>query len=515
MIKVRRILVSCSDKDGLSEFIKPFYEDGAEIVSTGGTKKYLENNGIKVKDVSSITEFPEILDGRVKTLHPKIFGGILALRDKNSHIETINTHQIPLFDLLVVNLYPFENTINKEHSLEEAIENIDIGGPSLLRAGAKNYKNVAVVVDKEDYDKVLEEYKTNRGISEELSLYLASKVFSYTSYYDGIISEYFRNLKSEKELPKFFTVGYKLAKKLRYGENPHQIASYYVRSEKENIEEGKLSGKELSYNNLLDTESAISLISEFRDKPACVIIKHTNPSGVAIGEDLVSAYKKALSSDPVSAYGSIIAVNKEVDERFATELLGLFIEVLIAPKFEEKALNILKEKKKNMRIIELDRFKIDFTSDRIRSWFGGILVQEADYIDEDWKNIQVPTRRKPDRKEMEELKFAYRIVKHVKSNAIVLTKDGMTLGVGAGQMSRVDSLKIAIMKAEERGFDLSSAVMASDAFFPFRDSIDLAHKVGIKAVIQPGGSIRDEEVIKACDEHNIAMVFTNRRHFKH
>jgi phosphoribosylaminoimidazolecarboxamide formyltransferase/IMP cyclohydrolase len=497
-----RALVSVSDKTGVVEFCQGLIELGFEIISTGGTAKALKEKGIKTLDISEVTGFPEMLDGRVKTLHPKIHGGLLALRDNPEHVKTCQAHQIDFIDLVVVNLYPFEQTVAKpDVKVEEAIENIDIGGPSMLRSAAKNYRSVGVVTEPADYPVILAELKKNKGkLSDTTRTALAIKVFQKTSTYDNAIFNYLNKTFGGNELPK---VSQAKIFKLRYGENPHQDAMYYGKPY------NQLHGKELSFNNIIDLDAAQNIVADFAE-PAIAIIKHTNPCGAAIGKTLVEAYNKAFACDPVSAYGSIIGANKKVDLALAEKVAELFVEAIIAPAYEEDALNKLKAKK-NIRIIITD-FKIDPID--MKRTNNGYLIQARDEMTTTEKDLQLKTKKSATM--LSDLLFAWKICRHVKSNAIVLAKNGVTLGVGAGQMSRVDALECAIKKAKEHSGDkLKDCVLASDAYFPFRDTVDKAFVIGVKEIIQPGGSVRDEESIKACDEHGMAMVFSGRRHFKH
>jgi len=520
MTKVKRALISVSNKEGIIDFTKGLEKLGIEIISTGGTAKLLAENEVKVKLISGLTNFPEILDGRVKTLHPLIFGGILAKRNDPAHKKEINEQQIGLIDLVVVNLYPFQNTISKKEgvNLEEAIENIDIGGPSLLRAAAKNYQDVAVVINPKDYLVILEELKKNHGeISLKTKERLAVEVFEHTSFYDGIIAQCLRK-KLIKEAnffsPTLNLIGEKVSD-LRYGENPHQPASFYkeILIEEANLGNAiQLGGKELSFNNLVDLNAALEIVKDFKE-PTVVFIKHTNPCGLASASTIEEAYQKGYKGDPLSAYGSIIGLNKVVGIQLA-DLINetTFVEAIIAPDFEEEALDILRQKK-NRRLIKVgDLDKRNPSLKDIKKIIGGFLVQELDLKDLNLNDLKIVTKRKPTKEELEKLLFAWKVVKHIKSNAIVLTKDKQIVGVGAGQMSRIDAVKIAISKSGGRS---RGSYLASDAFFPFRDGVDEAAKAGITAIIQPGGSKRDEEVIMAANENNIAMVFTGIRCFKH
>lgn len=526
--KVSRALVSLSDKEGVVEFCKALAAMGVEIVSTGGTASLLADKGVSATPVSDITGFPEILDGRVKTLHPKIHGGILARRGDAAHEAALSEHGIRPIDLVVVNLYPFETTIAKPHiTIEGAVEQIDIGGPCMIRAAAKNFRDVAVVVDPEDYFTVREEMASNDGcLSLPTRLGLARKAFAHTARYDAIITAYLtRQMEAapseEKEevFPDRLTVQLEKVQELRYGENPHQAAALYrdvseVGLTPSLIEATQLHGKELSFNNLVDLEAALLCVQEF-DEPACAIIKHTNPCGVGIGESLAEAYEKANACDPLSAYGGVIGLNRPVDKPMAEALAKTFVEAVVSPDFSAEALDIL-TKKKALRLMKCPGLGEDLeplTHDwEAKKLLGGALVQERDTVDLIEAQLSVPTKRQPTDEEMAALRFAWKVVKHVKSNAIVYARTDRTVGVGAGQMSRVDSARIAAEKAQS---PLKGCVMASDAFFPFRDGIDAAAAHGITAVIQPGGSIRDEEIIEACNEHGIAMVFTGIRHFKH
>ena len=488
-----RALISVSDKTGIVEFVKELVGLGFEIISTGGTSKALKDAGLSVKDISDITDFPEMLDGRVKTLHPKVHGGLLALRDNPEHMATVKEYGIGLIDLVVVNLYPFEKTVaNPNVTLEDAIENIDIGGPSMLRSAAKNYRSVGVVTDPADYDKVLSELRAGKRdcaispfISDETRAYLAKKVFIRTSEYDLAIATFLNPCP------------------LRYGENPHQKATYLGKPYQQ------LHGKELSFNNIVDTDASVQMIKDFTE-PTVTIVKHTNPCGMAWGKTALEAYQRALACDPVSAFGSIIACNKEVGSELAEEIGKLFVEVVIAPAFTEEALAIL-TKKQNIRLLILDEQNLPW---EYKSTSRGLIAQQKDSTANDGAELKVVTKTEP--AQNDDLLFSWKVCAHVKSNAIVLVKDGATIGVGAGQMSRVDALECALKKAREQSPEkLKGAVLASDAFFPFRDCVDIAAKAGVKEIIQPGGSVRDEESIAACDEHGVAMVFTGKRHFKH
>jgi len=518
--KIKRALISVTDKTGIVEFAEGLKAFGVEILSTGGTAAQLKAAGIGVTDVSAYTGFPEMMDGRLKTLHPKIHGGLLALRDREEHRSAARAHGIEMIDMVVVNLYRFEDTVAKPGcTLEEAIENIDIGGPTMVRSAAKNYRFVSIVTDPADYPKILEEMKKTGGeVSEATNFALSTKAFQLTARYDAAISNWLGTIvpgDGRKDFPDVYTLQFRKAQDLRYGENPHQKAVFYREETPPaaGIAGGRqLQGKELSYNNIMDSDAAWQMACDF-DRPTAVIMKHANPCGAATsGDDILEAYRKALETDPVSAFGGIVAVNRPVDRKAAEEIAKLFLEVVIAPKFEPEALEVFASKK-NLRLIEVDtactagKAGYDF-----RRVVGGLLVQERDADATDIRKARVVTKRVPTEEEYQALDFAWRVVKHVKSNAIVLTTKDRLVGVGAGQMSRVDSVKIAIMKATA---PTRGTVMGSDAFFPFRDVVDTAAEAGVTAIIQPGGSIRDEESIRAADEHGIAMIFTGVRHFKH
>ncbi|WP_461829476.1 bifunctional phosphoribosylaminoimidazolecarboxamide formyltransferase/IMP cyclohydrolase [Aquifex sp.] len=505
-----RAVISVYRKEGIEKLAKALEELGYEIISTGGTARYLKEKGIKVKEVSEITEFPEILEGRVKTLHPKVHGGILfrdwVERDK----EEIKKLGIEPIDVVVVNLYPFEEKLKEGLEDKELMEFIDIGGPTLIRAAAKNFFRVLVLVDPEDYDWVIEKLKKNNLTLQDRA-YLAWKAFSHTAYYDGVISQAFKRLYSIDTFNKEEALPLKLSKKLRYGENPHQRGYLYLNPVEElGISRSEvLQGKEMSFNNYLDSDSAVRLLLEFPNDKVCVIVKHNNPCGVATGKTTKEAFLRAKEADPVSAFGGIVAFNDVVDLETAKELTSMFLEVVIAPDYEPAALEELK-KKKNLRVIKFYGLQYGFDVKKVS---GGFLLQDEDSVL--YEKLEVVTKKEPSDREMADLVFAWKVVKHAKSNAVVIAKNGQTLGIGTGNVSRIDALKCAIKKAQEFGFDLKDAVVASEAFFPFRDSIDEMAKVGISAVIQPGGSIRDKEVIEACNEHGIAMVFTGTRHFRH
>lgn len=503
-----RALISVSNKDGVVEFAKGLEKLGYDIISTGGTHKILKENGVKVTQVANITDFPEILDGRVKTLHPAIHGGILAKRT-TEHLDELKKNNISPIDMVVVNLYPFRETISKSGvTLADAIENIDIGGPTMVRAAAKNFESVVIVVNPDNYATVLEELK-NGDLSKERKLALALEAFSHTASYDAMISSYLADYSGVK-FPDSMTLAGEKAYDLRYGENPHQKASFYKLA-KPGIglpDAIQHNGKELSYNNIIDTQAAWELVKEF-DEPACVIVKHTNPCGVATGATIEEAYERAFNADPVSAFGGIIAFNQKVNKATAEKAAEPFMEVVIAPAYEASALEHM-QVKKNLRVLELAIEKDEELL--VKSVAGGFVVQEPDEGSVNINDLQVVTKTKPTDEELKELLFAWKIVKHVKSNAILIARDGQTLGVGAGQMNRVGSAGIAL---EQAGDKSNGAVLASDAFFPFKDTVELAARYGIKAIIQPGGSVRDEESILECDKHGISMVFTGMRHFKH
>lgn len=509
----KRAIISVSNKKGIVTFAKQLAELGVEIISTGGTKRVLAEHGIPVTSISDVTNFPEILDGRVKTLHPNIHGGLLAVRDDETHKQQLQEHGITPIDFVVVNLYPFQETIAKPSvTLMEAIEQIDIGGPTMLRAAAKNHAYVTAVVDPADYDVVIEQLKKYGEVLFETRRALAAKVFRHTAAYDAMIAQYLTNVIGET-YPETMTMTFVKKQSLRYGENPHQTAAFYEKpfSSSFSIAAAKqLHGKELSYNNINDANAALQIVAEFTE-PAAVAVKHMNPCGVGVGETIAEAFQKAYEADPTSIFGGIVALNREVDEQTAAKLNDIFLEIVIAPSFTEQALAML-TKKKNIRLLT-----VDFQAERKREPFivsvrGGLLVQDEDIYTIDDANIQVVTERQPTEEEWANLTFAWRVVKHVKSNAIVLAKDGMTIGVGAGQMNRVGAAKIAIEQAGEKA---NGAVLASDAFFPMSDTVEVAAQAGVTAIIQPGGSIRDEDSIQKANEYGMAMVFTGVRHFKH
>jgi len=515
-VSVKKALISVSDKTGLIPFARRLADAGVEIISTGGTATMLKEAGIPVIGISEVTGFPEILDGRVKTLHPNIHSGLLAVRDNEAHRKQLNDLQIETIDLVVVNLYPFKETIAKpDVTFAEAIENIDIGGPTMLRAAAKNHQYVTVVVDAADYEQVATEIEQNGDTSLDTRRRLAAKVFRHTAAYDALISRYLSEQVGDF-LPESYTVTYEKAQDLRYGENPHQRAAFY----REPLAGGasiaraqQLHGKELSYNNINDADAALAIVREFAE-PAVVAVKHSNPCGVGIGADIREAYQKAYEADPVSIFGGIVAANRPVDRDTALLMKETFLEIILAPDFTEEALAVLTEKKnlRLLRIPSLNESREAAQGFRIAPVAGGALVQDYDVKQLDDADIRVVTDKQPTAEELAQLKFAWKVVKHVKSNAIVLAKDNMTIGVGAGQMNRVGAAGIAIAQAGEKA---KGAVLASDAFFPMPDTVEAAAKAGITAIIQPGGSVRDQDSIDACNRHGIAMVFTGVRHFKH
>ena len=520
MTAITRALLSVSDKEGIVEFAQGLSQAGVEILSTGGTAKLLADNGVPVIEVSDYTGFPEMMDGRVKTLHPRIHGGILGRRGTDDAV--MEEHGIGPIGLVAVNLYPFEKTVaNPDCDLATAIENIDIGGPTMIRAAAKNHKDVAVVVDPADYALILSEMKNNgNALSDDLRFRLAVKTFEHTARYDGAIANYLGAMASDgtkQYFPNTINLQYRQVQTMRYGENPHQKAAFF---REDDVQEAciatarQLQGKELSYNNIGDTDAALECVKQFSEGPACVIVKHANPCGVAIGDSLLEAYDRAYATDPESAFGGIIAFNGELDAETAQAIVDRqFVEVIIAPEVSPEAAEVVAAKK-NVRLLACGQWpenpaqRLDFK--RVN---GGLLVQDADLSL--YNELKVVTERQPTEQEMADLLFTWRVAKFVKSNAIVYGKNNMTIGVGAGQMSRVNSARIAGIKAEHAGLEVQGSVMASDAFFPFRDGIDNAAEAGIAAVIQPGGSMRDEEVIAAANEHGMAMVFTGMRHFRH
>ena len=524
MTKVGRALLSVHDKTGVVDFAKGLSALGIEIVSTGGTAKLLRESGVPVVDVAQLTGFPEMLDGRVKTLHPKVHGGILARRDVPAHMQALDAHGIGPIDLVVVALYPFEQTVARPGvTLDEAVENIGIGGPSMIRGAAKNSGAVGVITDPSQYASVLDELRGSGGtLTAETRSRLALEAFRRTAQYDAAIASYLGGIaagpESGGDFPARLSLEAERLQHLRYGENPHQAAAFYrpVGTVLGLAAAEQLHGPELSYNNLLDWSAALGLLLEF-DDPAAVVIKHTNPCGVALGAHVAEAMSRAKACDPVSIYGGIVGVNRQLDLGTVKELSGILLEILFAPDFAEDALEEIRRTKKKCRVLRLPCLAADYPGRMrdVRSVLGGLLVQEADLTDLDPAALKVVSRRAPTEAEMQALRFAWRVAKHAKSNAIVLTTADQVVGVGAGQMNRVDSARIAVMRARANGLETKGAVCASDAFFPFRDGLDVVAEAGATAVIHPGGSLRDEEVVKAADEHGLAMVVCGIRHFKH
>lgn len=523
MPEIRRALISVYDKRGLVDLARGLRRLGIEIISSGGTASLLRDSGLEVIEVSDYTGFPEVMNGRVKTLHPKIHGGLLAIRDNTTHLRQMKELGINPIDMLVVNLYPFEETIaRKGATMEEAIENIDVGGPAMIRAAAKNHKYVAVVVDPAQYSDILKELEENSAtLSETRCQELATRAFGLTAHYDKAIADFFSRME-KGPFPNRLHLEFVKKQDLRYGENPHQSAAFYLEEGAKgpcvaNLEQ--LSGKELSFNNILDMDAALELVKEF-EGPSAVVIKHTNPCGAGCAESLSEAFRRAYGGDPISAFGCVIGLNRSVDLQTAEEIAspGHFVEAVVAPDYASEALKVIKEKRKwgaDLRILRsgpLGQLRPEDASLDLKRVVGGLLTQTRDITRDDFQSLKVVTTRQPTQEELRDLRFAWIVAKHVKSNAIVLAKGETLVGVGAGQMSRVDSVEIALRKAGARA---GGSVMASDAFFPFRDSIDLAARGGIRAVIQPGGSNKDADVIKAAEEHGIAMVFTGRRHFRH
>lgn len=517
-----RALISVSDKTGIVEFAKQLSELGVEIISTGGTHKALEDAGVKVIGISEVTGFPECLDGRVKTLHPNIHAGLLAIRSNPEHMKQLSDLNIETIDIVVVNLYPFKQTILRDSvDRQTAIENIDIGGPTMLRSAAKNYQDVAVVVDPLDYSKIIEELSRDKEVSLETKFYLCSKVFAHTAHYDTLIASYMKKERKDIDLPETFTMTFEKLQEMRYGENPHQKAAFY----KEVIKDKglltsaiQLHGKELSFNNINDTNGALELLKEF-DEPTVVGCKHSNPCGVGTANSISLAYKKAYEADPTSIFGGIVVANREIDENTANEINKIFVEIVAAPSFSEKALEILKSKK-NIRLLQIKDImtKQDENSYDLKKVAGGILVQTIDSrLFPEEAELKTVTEREPSESEMKDLIMAWKIVKHTKSNAITIVKDGQSIGIGPGQVNRIWACKQAIEHAKEfLGKDsLKGACLASDAFFPFPDCIEAAAEAGITAVIQPGGSLNDIKSIEECDKNNMSMVMTDMRHFKH
>ena len=517
---IKRALISVSDKTGVLEFAQSLAAKGVEILSTGGTAKLLMDNDVPVKEVSSHTGFPEMMDGRIKTLHPKIHGGILARRGKDDSV--MEEHGIGAIDLVVVNLYPFEATVAKEDCLlTDAIENIDIGGPTMLRAAAKNHNDVVVVVDPADYASVTAQLDDNQGTDYKLRYRLAWKTFAHTAKYDAAISNYLgarlENLEEPEAFPETYSVQYQKAQSMRYGENPHQSAAFYVEANPQEASVAtatQIQGKALSFNNVADTDAALECVKQF-DAPACVIVKHANPCGVAVGETILQAYERAFQTDPTSAFGGIIAFNQPLDHETAKSIIDRqFVEVIIAPQVSERAKAVVAAKQ-NVRLLECGQWDAPVASWDYKRVNGGLLVQDRDLGVITQADLKIVSEVQPTEQQIKDLLFCWKVAKSVKSNAIVYANNQQTIGVGAGQMSRVYSAKIAGIKAADEGLEVKGSVMASDAFFPFRDGIDAAAEAGISAIIQPGGSMRDQEVIEAANEHKMAMVFTGMRHFKH
>lgn len=511
---MKRALISVFDKTGIVDFAKSLESLGWQIISTGGTSKKLKEEGIQVQDISDLTRFPECFDGRVKTLHPNVEGGILAIRDNENHQKQMSELGVEPIDIVVCNLYPFKQTVLKPGvSHEEIIENIDIGGPTMIRAAAKNYKFVTVITDPEDYPKVIEELQTNGETSASTKEMLAAKVFIHTAHYDALIADYFSE-RLEIASPKTLTLTYEKKQDLRYGENPHQSATFYtsIKGTKGTLTSAiQLHGKELSYNNIGDTDGALEALKEF-DEPTIVAAKHANPCGVGSADTLLEAYKKAYEADPVSIFGGIVAANQEIDGATAAEMAKVFLEVIVAPSYSQEALDIL-TKKKNIRLLQLEEIgHKDKKAAKAKTVLGGLLIQSLDTELISEKDLKIVSKRKPTAQEMDDLLFAWKVVKHTKSNGIAIAKDKCTTGVGPGQVSRIWALENAIRQGGER---IAGSVMASDAFFPFPDCVEAAHKAGITAIIQPGGSVRDQESIEAADRYGIAMIFTGMRHFKH
>jgi phosphoribosylaminoimidazolecarboxamide formyltransferase/IMP cyclohydrolase len=513
---IRRALISVSDKTGILELAQNLQNSGIELLSTGGTAKIIADAGIPVTEISDYTGFPEMMAGRVKTLHPKVHGGILGRRGIDDAV--MQEHDIEPIDLVVINLYPFQKTVaNPDCSLEDAIENIDIGGPAMVRAAAKNHASVTIVVDPDDYTELVQEI-TNGGVSDETRFSLAIKAYEHTAQYDGAIANYFGRLVQPAEdqaFPRTINRQYKHVQSMRYGENPHQAAAFYVSpgvTEASVSSAQQLQGKALSFNNIADTDAALECVKQF-DAPCCVIVKHANPCGVAIADSILEAYQRAYSTDPESAFGGIIAFNRPLDSKAAKAIIEQqFVEVIIAPSVEHDAIEVLASKE-NVRVLSCGQWDQIETRLDYKHVNGGLLVQEADQAL--YQGLEVVTELKPDEQQMQNLVFAWQVAKFVKSNAIIYANNQMTIGVGAGQMSRINSARIATIKAEHAKLEVKGSVMASDAFFPFRDGIDAASTVGISAIIQPGGSMRDDEVIQAANEHGMSMVFTGMRHFRH
>ena len=529
---IRRALISVSDKTGIVEFAQALANRGVEILSTGGTARLLAEQGLSVTEVSDYTGFPEMMDGRVKTLHPKVHGGILGRRDQDDAVMA--QHGIEPIDMVVVNLYPFAQTVAKAGcTLEDAVENIDIGGPTMVRSAAKNHKDVTIVVNAADYDRVLAEMAANNGsLTHATRFDLAIAAFEHTAAYDGMIANYFGTMvpsygdnkegdepspENKSKFPRTFNQQFEKKQDMRYGENSHQAAAFYVEKNPEEASVAtarQIQGKALSYNNIADTDAALECVKEF-DQPACVIVKHANPCGVALGDNILEAYNRAYQTDPTSAFGGIIAFNQELDAATAQAIVERqFVEVIIAPAVSAQAIEVVAAKK-NVRLLECGQWSSKTTGYDVKRVNGGLLVQDRDQGMVSQDDLKVVSKRQPSEEELRDALFCWKVAKYVKSNAIVYAKGNMTIGVGAGQMSRVYSAKIAGIKAADENLEVAGSVMASDAFFPFRDGIDAAAEAGIKCVIQPGGSMRDQEVIDAADEHGMAMIFTGMRHFRH
>ena len=508
-----RALVSVSDKAGVVEFCQNLVRLGWEIIATGGTQKLLDDSGVKTIGISDVTGFPEICDGRVKTLHPKVHGGLLARRDDESHLKALKDNSIEFIDMVCVNLYPFRQTIAKpDVKMEDAIENIDIGGPSMLRSAAKNYRDVTVVCDPEDYARIIREIEEGGNTTLETRLQLSAKAYTHTAEYDMCIATYMRK---QAELNEKLFASFDLVQTLRYGENPHQSAKFYASSERVpySLATAKqLNGKEMSYNNIQDANAALNIVREFKE-PFAVGLKHMNPCGAAIGTDIKDAWVKAYEADTVSIFGGIVAVNREITKEVAELMKPIFLEIIMAPSFSEEALEILCTKK-NLRLLQVDMGELESAQTQYVSVNGGLLVQQLDTDTKEVVADMCVTERKPSAKELEDMNFGWRIVKHVKSNAIVVVKDGHTVGVGAGQMNRVGSAEIALKQAQAAGFT-EGLVLASDGFFPFDDTVTLAEKYGVTALVQPGGSVRDEDSVKKANEFEMTMLVTGMRHFKH
>ncbi|HEV3000760.1 MAG TPA: bifunctional phosphoribosylaminoimidazolecarboxamide formyltransferase/IMP cyclohydrolase [Solirubrobacteraceae bacterium] len=515
-MKVRRALLSVSDKRGIVDFARGLAELGVELVSTGGTAGALEEAGLPVRSISDYTGFPEIMDGRVKTLHPKLYAGLLAVREHPEHAQALADHDIEPVDLVCVNLYPFERTAARRGVPDaEVIENIDVGGPTMIRAAAKNHAYTAVVVSPESYDAVLDEMRMSDGtLAPQTREALAAEAFAYTARYDTSIARWFAE--RTEDFPDLYVRAYEKLLDLPYGENPHQRAAYYTQVGARMHVLSMIRqhhGKQLSFNNLLDLDAARRVAREF-EVPACVIVKHNNPCGAAVGRTALEAYERAFAADPISAFGGIVVVNRPIDLPFAERLVEQFVEVLFAPRYDEGALDLLRERKQNLRILEDNERRVPLAGEKdVKQVLGGMLVQDRDFDITDRTEMEVVTKRDPSEAEWGELLFAWKVCKHVKSNAIVLGKDLATVGIGAGQMSRVDSVRLAVEKS--RADSLEGAALASDAFFPFADGPQLAIERGVRTIIQPGGSVRDHEVVEAADAAGVAMVFTRRRHFRH